>query len=96
MEIVCLLSFLWVMAIYFELRSFRGAVIRDPNIEKKIDAILEKLGIEFDPYTKVSPEIMALARNGSRIEAIKKYREVTGAGLKEAKEAIDTYLRSIK
>jgi ribosomal protein L7/L12 len=35
-------------------------------------------------------EILALLRDGNKIEAIKRLREATGLGLKEAKDAIDT------
>jgi len=34
-----------------------------------------------------------LARSGKMIEAIKQYREMTGAGLKEAKAAVESALR---
>jgi hypothetical protein len=34
-------------------------------------------------------EILHLARNGNKIEAIKKYRETFGVGLKEAKDAVE-------
>jgi ribosomal protein L7/L12 len=37
----------------------------------------------------VEAEILALLRNGNKIEAIKRLREATGLGLKEAKDAID-------
>ena len=35
------------------------------------------------------PEIQDLLAKGNEIQAIKRYRELTGAGLKEAKDAID-------
>ena len=35
------------------------------------------------------PEIQDLLAKGNEIQAIKRYRELTGAGLKEAKNAID-------
>lgn len=34
-------------------------------------------------------EVHALARSGKKIEAIKRYREITGVGLKEAKDAVE-------
>jgi ribosomal protein L7/L12 len=34
-----------------------------------------------------------LARAGQKIEAIKKYRELTGVGLKEAKDAVEAFER---
>jgi ribosomal protein L7/L12 len=37
----------------------------------------------------VDSEVVALARSGQKIEAIKRYRELTGAGLAEAKQAVE-------
>jgi ribosomal protein L7/L12 len=37
----------------------------------------------------MSPAVLALAQQGNKIAAIKQYREETGAGLREAKDAID-------
>ena len=37
----------------------------------------------------ITPEIRSLVAQGKHIPAIKAYREATGAGLKEAKDAID-------
>jgi ribosomal protein L7/L12 len=38
------------------------------------------------------PEIRRLVREGQLIPAIKRYRELTGAGLKDAKDAIERML----
>jgi ribosomal protein L7/L12 len=35
------------------------------------------------------PEIQDLVAKGNEVQAIKRYRELTGLGLKEAKDAID-------
>ncbi|MFI2641480.1 ribosomal protein L7/L12 [Streptomyces sp. NPDC018610] len=57
------------------------------RIERKLDLILGHLDLrEEDPRLD---EVAELARAGRTIEAIKTYREVTGAGLKEAKDAVD-------
>ena len=40
-----------------------------------------------------SEEIVSLLEQGRKIEAIKLYREQTGAGLKEAKEAVEEVAR---
>ena len=37
----------------------------------------------------IPQDVVALARSGNKIEAIKRYREITGVGLREAKDAID-------
>lgn len=57
------------------------------QLERKLDAILDHLGIEV-----AGPDlgrVNELLREGKTIPAIKAYREATGAGLKEAKEAVD-------
>ncbi len=38
----------------------------------------------------VPAEVVALARAGNAIAAIKLYRELTGAGLREAKDVVDS------
>jgi ribosomal protein L7/L12 len=60
---------------------------RIARLETKVDLILDHLGIEHtDPRLGRVGELL---RQGKRIEAIKAYREITGAGLKEAKDAVD-------
>lgn len=52
-------------------------------------------GARFAPYPahRVSAadreRIMILLRGGQKIQAIKLYREITGAGLREAKDAVE-------
>jgi len=60
---------------------------RVARLEHKTDLVLERLGVELPgPDTR---QVVALLRAGKKIEAIKVYRELTGAGLKEAKEAVE-------
>lgn len=64
------------------------------RIDRKLDLIIQSLGIEL-PETVVSglsSEVCRMADQGEKIEAIKRHREETGVGLKEAKDAIDSYL----
>jgi len=57
------------------------------RIERKVDLLLGHLDVPVeDPEMDA---VAALARDGKAIEAMKEYRRVTGAGLKEAKEAVD-------
>jgi len=44
-------------------------------------------GGDADPVA--DPEVQDLVAKGNEIQAIKRYRELTGAGLKEAKKAIE-------
>lgn len=39
----------------------------------------------------LSPEVIALIQGGDDLRAIQQYRQETGAGLAEAKDAIDAY-----
>ncbi|MEU1784644.1 ribosomal protein L7/L12 [Streptomyces sparsogenes] len=57
------------------------------QLTRKVDLILEHLGIE-EPQPDLA-RVRALIVEGKKIHAVKAYREITGAGLKEAKEAVD-------
>ena len=41
------------------------------------------------PPQAIPDDVVALARGGKKIEAIKRYRELTGVDLREAKDAVD-------
>ena len=58
------------------------------RLEDKVDLLLKQAGLEEPPAPR-QDEVVALARAGKKIEAIKVYREATGAGLREAKEAVE-------
>ncbi|WP_327113653.1 ribosomal protein L7/L12 [Nocardia sp. NBC_01730] len=67
----------------------------------KLDLIMQHLGIRelpsAEPVRTVAAvpngdgmgEIDSLLAEGKKIQAIKRYRELTGSGLKEAKEAVE-------
>ncbi|MGO4617616.1 ribosomal protein L7/L12 [Nocardia sp. 2YAB30] len=67
----------------------------------KLDLIMQHLSIQdlpsVDPIRAAAAvpsgdglgEIDALLAQGKKIQAIKRYRELTGSGLKEAKEAVE-------
>ena len=62
------------------------------ELEDRLNFLYRRLNIEYlDPNSDptLSPQIQAALRRGNKIEAIKIYRELTGAGLAEAKEVID-------
>ncbi|WP_055492202.1 ribosomal protein L7/L12 [Streptomyces sp. TP-A0356] len=65
----------------------RRADRRIARVERKLDLILDHLGLhQADP---VLDQVAALVRDGKKIQAIKVYREITGADLVEAKEAVE-------
>jgi ribosomal protein L7/L12 len=62
------------------------------RVEQKLDLLLKHAGLD---YTAAATEAwQALADKGptSKIAAIKLYREQTGAGLSEAKRAVEEYI----
>ncbi len=57
------------------------------RVERKLDAIAEHLGVPVEePELE---EVTALLRQGKKIQAIKAYRDSTGADLKEARDAVE-------
>jgi ribosomal protein L7/L12 len=62
------------------------------RLENYLMLILNHL--EIPVASPLSPQVQELAQDPARkIAAIKQYREETGAGLKEAKEAIEEFTR---
>jgi ribosomal protein L7/L12 len=67
---------------------------RISELEDKLQFLYRRLNINYtatdtnsDPV--LSSQIQDALRRGNKIEAIKIYRELTGVGLAEAKQAID-------
>jgi ribosomal protein L7/L12 len=61
--------------------------VRLARVERKLDALLDHLGVEVpEPHLL---QVETMLRQGKNVQAIKAYREATGAGLREAKEAVD-------
>ncbi len=67
---------------------------RVATIERKLDLLLRQLGV--DPVPPMSDRVKLLAQNPTqKIAAIKAYREETGTGLKEAKDAVEAYMATL-
>lgn len=62
---------------------------RITRLEQAVEAIINHLGIQVPQGADDMSEIRALAAGGDKIAAIELYRERTGAGLAEAKDAIE-------
>ncbi|MFJ2738172.1 ribosomal protein L7/L12 [Streptomyces sp. NPDC087440] len=58
------------------------------RLERKVDLLLDHLGVA-EPELPGMERVHELIRQGKKIEAIKVYRELTGEGLKEAKDTVD-------
>jgi hypothetical protein len=77
-------GFLSVIGVVLEIYQLKSAVRK---LEAQLDSIRERLGI-IEPL-RVSAEVAGLLQAGRKIEAIKVYRQATGAGLAEAKAAVE-------
>jgi hypothetical protein len=75
--------------------STRQLERRLDRLEHQLDLLMRHLdvpqpGLDVGPdLAVVDQDVVALARAGRKIEAIKRYRELTGVGLKEAKDAVE-------
>jgi large subunit ribosomal protein L7/L12 len=68
-------------------------------LEQQVRVLSERVGSPCPTFASdvadtghggVPAEVVALARAGNAIAAIKLYRELTGAGLREAKDVVDS------
>ncbi len=66
------------------------------RIESKLDRIIEHLGLPEPSRENISDELkgelISLVKENKKVQAIKKLKEATGMGLKEAKDYIDSLL----
>jgi ribosomal protein L7/L12 len=71
--------------------------MRLATIDRKVTRIAHRLGIDPLAAIPLSERVKEIARDPSRkIEAIKVYREESGAGLAEAKDAIEEYQNGLR
>lgn len=83
-DVLAFMSVILILILSYELQQVKRELRR---VSGGLDSIREKLGI-VEPL-KMPPELQGLIQAGRKIEAIKVYREATGAGLAEAKEAVE-------
>ncbi|MEV7418696.1 ribosomal protein L7/L12 [Streptomyces sp. NPDC089919] len=69
-------------------QKVREVARKADRIERKLDVIMDHLGLEEPPVAGLD-RVLERLRAGKKIEAIKIYRELTGEGLKEAKDAVE-------
>jgi Ribosomal protein L7/L12 C-terminal domain len=73
---------------YFELLSKRLDYIEEHLA--RLGAVVGYHYVPMNSGSDVPPGVRELARAGKAIQAIQLYRELTGVGLKEAKDVVDT------
>jgi len=76
--------------LYMQLDEYRQRI---RFLEVKINALIKHAGIEFNDTTFVPVEVYNAIKNGHRLKAIRLYRKITGADLKEATEVVDVLLK---
>ncbi|MCX3061312.1 ribosomal protein L7/L12 [Streptomyces beihaiensis] len=91
MGIVELLFILGLFAGTWSIQSrLSGMDRRLVRMERQLTLLADRLGLEESAEQRAQrEEVEALVREGKQIAAIKAYREMTGAGLKEAKDAVE-------
>ncbi len=60
-------------------------------LERKLNFVMQHLQLDYqdDPLTPALAEAANWLRKGNKLEAIKVYQQMTGAGLKESKDAVE-------
>lgn len=75
-------------------KEFTSVASLDPDRALRLaDAaiqVYERYGVNITRHVnRVNGEILDLLRQGNKIPAIRRYRELTGVGLREAKDAVE-------
>jgi ribosomal protein L7/L12 len=75
-------------------RSLLAPADRDrlARVEQKLDLLLTHAGLDYTPPPKAEWQALADEGPARKIAAIKAYRDHTGAGLAEAKRAVEEYI----
>jgi len=61
------------------------------RIEAQLKLIAQQSGVAYATYAEslnVPDEVVALARAGKQLDAVKRYRELTGANIDQAREVV--------
>lgn len=82
-----------VALVLIRLSSFERRLDRMARLDAKVDALLKASGVEFDPFRDVPADVRDALERGETILAIKRFRQATGVGLKEAKDFVDEVRR---
>ena len=67
----------------------RSIAERVQSLERRVQRLEAREGLESTPLEVPEDEIVALLQQNRKIEAVKLYTEITGAGLGDAKAAVD-------
>jgi hypothetical protein len=87
------LGLILLLAIRIRLDGLQSRIAAVTRVEAKLDLLLKQANLKFDPFARVSDDLVEALRANQKIKAIKLYRQATGVGLKEAKEFIEEVQR---
>jgi len=86
---------LFVLIIVVAVASAQDSAARTARIERKLNLLIRHAGIDPLQGLPLSERVKEIASDPARkIEAIKLYREESGASLKEAKDAVEAFINS--
>ncbi|MBZ4015689.1 hypothetical protein [Streptomyces purpurogeneiscleroticus] len=88
---VALVILVFVLAISLPDGRHRRLERRLRELDRKLDLLLDHHGIADERPGMA--EVDELLRRDRKVEAIKRYRQLTGAGLAEAKQAVEARIR---
>ncbi len=85
-----------LITILFSILNMNISILQrdQKRIESKLNRIIEHLGVP-EPYIEsindeLKDELIKLIEANKKVKAVKKLRDVTGMGLKEAKDYVDS------
>jgi|SRR5215203_6981574 len=82
-----------IALLFMRLWYFEERLDRLSRLDAKVDALLKHAGVAFNPFADVPADVREALEQGKRILAIKRFRQATGVGLKEAKAFVDEVQR---
>jgi ribosomal protein L7/L12 len=87
-----------VVLTIFNTERQAASIRRDvARLDRKLNLLLKQMNIAFEEFAPLSDRVKEMARDPSRkIRAIKAYREETGVGLAEAKDAVEAFINSLQ
>lgn len=91
MDITAVFLFAFALLLFagFIERKIDRAAHTSARVERKLDLVIEHLGIDARAIVPNLDRVRALVQEGKTVQAIKEYRQATGAELKEAKDEVD-------
>lgn len=87
-----IIPFMEIAGLVFIIMLLLGLRTRLRRTERKLALLLRYFQVDVNQLIPLSETVQELAKSGNKIRAIKQYRQETGVGLAEAKEAVEKWL----